>query len=64
MKVTYNKKEYYIKHVSLDYQYALIGPHKNKNKNLYKVDLQNLEGLNNKDLKLKLKEFATMGSSI
>lgn len=63
MKVTYNNKEYYLKHISLDYRYALIGPDKKKDTKLYKVDISDLESLNKKDLDSKLKQFITMGSS-
>ena len=64
MKVNYNNSEYYIKHISFDKKYALIGPNKNKSDKLLKVDLVNLPDVTEKDLKTKLKKFITMGSLV
>lgn len=62
MKIKYNNLDYYIKHISSDYKYALIGPDKKESIKLLKVDLINLPDLTEKDLKTKLKKFITMGS--
>lgn len=62
MKIKYNNSDYYIKHISADMQYAIIGPNKNKPTKLLKVDLINLPDVTEKDLKTKLKKFITMGS--
>jgi hypothetical protein len=64
MKVNYNDSEYYIKYISADLRYALIGPNKNKSDKLFKVDMVNLPDVTEKDLKTKLKKFITMGSLV
>ena len=62
MKIKYNNSDYYIKYISSDDKYAIIGPDKNKSVKLLKVDLVNLPDVTEKDLKTKLKKFKTMGS--
>ena len=63
MKIKFNNKDYYIKHISADLQYALISQSKNKPQRMLKVELKTIKEINEKDLKGKLKKFITMGSS-
>jgi len=59
MKLKHNNKTVYVKYVSSDHKYALVTEDESKTFKIYKVDVEDLEGLNKRNLN-KFKRFATM----
>ena len=50
MKAKYNGKTVYIKFISSDKEYVLVGKYKLKNQGLFKVNILDLTDINLKDL--------------